>query len=110
MISKDTEGTITTTAAEQSLFTVEQTPGAYVLILDRTNQIAGDTIEVRIKEKVLSTDGSSIEIDKLTYAGVPSPAPGVQIGPYAILLGLDITIKRTAGVDRSYKWSLRRAG
>jgi hypothetical protein len=95
-----TEHTLNTT-------TPETTAGVYQLVLDLNALAAGDTLEIRLKEKAgAATTQRLLLLDTLT---------GVQAEPLwmspslHLRHGWDMTVKQTAGVGRAIPWSIRRA-
>lgn len=73
--------------------------------IDFGAMVAGDVYEVRIYEAINGT--------QRVLAGFPAVLVDVQVGPYvtpALFMGegWDVTVKRTAGADRSIGWSLRK--
>lgn len=95
--SGTTEHTLNTT-------TPETTDGIFQLVLDLSDMIAGDALEVRIKEKARSADTQRLAyLD--TLAGVQSEP--LWVSPSMILLnGWDMTVKATAGTI-TIPWSIR---
>src|SRR5690348_4897584 len=98
-------GTITTDGTEQTLST-QTTIGVYTLALDLSAMVNGDIIEIKLKTKILS-GGTS----RIAYHFYYAHAQGVP-NVYSIAIPADIeivaTIKRLAGADHSYPWSLLR--
>lgn len=95
----NTEHTLNTT-------TPETTDGIYQLFVDTANMVAGDVLEIRIKEKVVSA-GTIRQVLMSTLAGVQSDPAWAS--PSLILLhGWDMTIKQTAGTGRAFPWSIRK--
>lgn len=96
--------------AEATLNTVtpETTDGVYQLVVDTTTLAAGDTLEIRIKEKVISgatQRGGLIQ----TLVNAQATDDRLWFSPSLILLhGWDMTLKQTAGTGRSIPWSIRR--
>ena len=81
-------------------------PRVYCFYVDTTNMISGDTLELRVKNKVLSGDGLTVvyfqafsgaqSSDDITKVSVPLPAD----------IQADFTLKQTAGTGRSFKWKV----
>lgn len=83
------------------------TAGAYQLFVD-TNAIAlGDQYEIYLREKVAS-GGTQRQLSLGVLSG-PQTNPFVT-GTFMLLNGWDFTMKRLAGSDRSFSWSIRKAG
>ncbi len=99
-------GTQTATiGTEHSLATVSGV-GTYVLMLDTSNMANGDTLEVRVKSKVLS-GGAEVLYLFATYLHVQAEPLKMTI-PVPSLHSLTATLKQTAGTGRAYEWNLVR--
>ncbi len=103
----ETGGTLTTDGAVQILWENNAPFGIFepvVLKVDFTNQTAGETVVIRMYER-LAPGGGLVEFDHLTFAGVQDP-----LGKYIDLkpnrFGVRITIERTAGVAQDYVWEI----
>lgn len=108
-VSVLSQNNTTTTSSEQELLTTgENTPGIYVFVGDFNAMGGGDTIVVRLKEKVRGTSTSRTRV-KTTLSGAQDPAV-VAVGPVEIANELQATIQRTAGTDRAVDWQIRRLG
>lgn len=73
--------------------------------IDFSAMVAGDAYEIRVYEKV---DGSNAKLlfPVATLVGAQSNAytvPAVIVGS-----GWEVSVKRTAGSDRSIKWTINR--
>lgn len=86
---------------DSSTIAAETTDGVYQLFLDLNDMIAGDVVEVRLYEKVLSS-GTQRLVELWTLSGAQSKP--IWTLPAVILLhGWDFTIKATSGtVDVPY--------
>lgn len=79
--------------------------GVYQAFVDLANLAAGDVYDLRIYEKVTS-GGTQRQVYITTFANVQ---PGPFVSPTLILMhGWDVTLKKTAGTDRSIAWSIRQ--
>jgi hypothetical protein len=79
--------------------------GIYQAFIDLANLAAGDVFDLKIYEKVQSA-GSQRLLFTTTFSGV-------QTGPFVtaalvLMHGWDMTLKKTAGTDRSIAWSIRQ--
>jgi len=100
-----TEWSLTTDTAGPD---VEVTKGCFQIFLDISDMIAGDELEIKIYEKVQSSDTQRV-IYQSNLIGPQSPA--VWVSPSLILLnGWDVTLKTIAGGTITVSWSIRKAG
>ena len=97
-------GTQSATVSTEHDLATDTTNKTYVLVVDLANLVNGDTVELRLKTKVLSGDS-----EQLAYIAVYSHAQGV-LNAYSPPVPADIsvkaTLKQTAGTGRSFKWKL----
>jgi hypothetical protein len=88
----------------------EATDGAFQFVVDLSNLAAGvtpDEVEIRVYEAVLSSDGSSPQVQCWTFIGVQTDKSFFT--PVLILLHRwRFSIKQTVGTGRSFKWSIRK--
>lgn len=86
--------------------TPETTDGVFQMFVDVANMVAGDVLELRIKEKCRTGD-TIRQILVSTMAGVQSDP--LWVSPSFVLLhGWDFTLKQTAGTGRAFPWSIRK--
>jgi hypothetical protein len=82
-----------------------QTTDAFVcLYIESTDMAAGDEFEIALREKVTS-GGTQRRI-------IIANLVGTQLEPYVtpsflVLHGWDVTVKKIAGTDRTFSWSIR---
>ena len=108
-ISKHGTGTQTATINTEHTLnatTPDTTDGIYQLFVDTSAMVAGDVLELRIKEKVVSA-GTIRQVLVATLAGVQSD-PGWASPSFILLHGWDMTLKQTAGTGRAFPWSIRK--
>jgi len=90
----------------------DTTPGVYVLEVDHSPVIAGDTLVISILGAVRST-GTGATQRTLAYnseAGVPTDPIDKSIGPVVCGYGCTARLRQTAGTGRTIPWSLWRVG
>jgi len=108
-ISEAYSGSQTATISTEHVLnttTPETTDGIYQVWVDTANMVAGDIVELHIKEKVISS-GTIREALIATLSGAQSDAAWVS--PSMILMhGWDVTLKQTAGTGRVFPWSIRK--
>lgn len=114
MITEIFTGTEAISSTEWSLTTDTSGPdtatnsGCFQTLLDLSDMIAGDEIEIKIYEKVQSTDSQKV-IYQSNLVGPQSPP--VWVSPSLILLnGWDVTLKTISGGTITVNWSIRKAG
>ena len=98
-------GSKTADGTEQTLST-QTTSGTYVFGIDTANMANGDVIEIRIKTKMRSGDSSQLAYF-VSYANAQS-----ELNKYSVAIAVDVeivvTLKQTAGTNRTYLWALLR--
>ncbi|HYD07796.1 MAG TPA: hypothetical protein VEC60_18820 [Reyranella sp.] len=95
-------GNVTTDGTEQELTAGAAVSGTFMLRLDTSNMADGDQIELRLYTKAGSTRRQAA-----CYSLSNAQQDPVHLGP--ILPTAEdyrATIKRVAGTDRSYAWSI----
>lgn len=86
--------------------TPETTDGIFQVFVDVANMVAGDILELRIKEKARTGD-TQRQVLVATLAGAQSDP--LWVSPSLILMnGWDVTLKQTAGTGRAFPWSIRK--
>jgi YbbR domain-containing protein len=78
----------------------------YVLVVDLTNLAGGDTVELRVKDTVHAGSAAATiaVLDSLT--GVQAKT-NYESQPVPAVHEADFTLKQTAGVARTFEWSIR---
>jgi hypothetical protein len=105
-VAREASGTITTSTFEQTI-NATTTAKTRQLVLDTTNMLNGDVIEIRARRKVLATGTVRTAMQVWTIGPIaPSTNPVWTSPPVASPDGVTWTIKRVAGGDRSYDWSV----
>ena len=104
-VSENTGGTQTATVTTEHTLATITAAGTYQLVVDTTNMVFGDTLELRVKVKARSAS-SSLEVFYASYSGAqgtdviklspPMPAPFEFIA----------TLKQTVGTGRAFIWSI----
>jgi len=111
-IAQPFSGTATISTTEYSLtnksttIAAQTSVGIFQLYLDVSAMVAGDTYAIYRREKAIA-GGTQV-------VGITTSITGVQANklwvsdPLVLANGWDFTMKRTAGVDRSFSWSIRQ--
>lgn len=88
--------------------TPETTDGVYQVFIDVSAMVAGDTTEIRIKEKATS-GGTQRTLFCATLFHAQGADSALWVSPSLVLLhGWDVTLKQTVGTGRTYPWSIRK--
>lgn len=108
-ISLAGSGTQTATGSEDIVLSLASA-GTFSFHISMENMQAGDTIEFRIKQKILAGD-TALPVYYQAYSGVPHPDGIVAVSvPIANDLtetgSLIFTLKQTSGTNRDYKWKV----
>jgi positive regulator of sigma E activity len=104
-VATESSGTQAATITTEHTLATTTTAKTRVLVVDLTNLVAGDTVELRIKSKVL-TGGSALLAYFVTYVG-PVAAPVVHSIPVPGTYGATFTLKQTTGTGRNYDFEIR---
>ena len=106
------EGSATISTTEYSLtnnstsLTAKTDDGCIQTFLDLNALVAGDIYELKIYEKVQSA-GTQRLIETWTFSGVQGKP--IFVTPAMVFMhGWEITLKRTAGAERTIGWSIRQ--
>ncbi len=83
------------------------TSGSYQLWIDVNAIAAGDQYEIYLREKVI-TGGTQRQLS-LAVLTNPQTNPFVT-GSFLLMNGWDFSMKKLAGTDRTFPYSIRRAG
>jgi hypothetical protein len=95
-------GTTTTDGTEQTLASGTAVSGTFMLRLDTNAMLDGDIIELRYYTKA----GSTERLQNL-YPITGSQSEPIHLSPIIPTAeDYKVTIKRTAGTDRAYAWSV----
>lgn len=105
-------GTETVSTTEWSMTTdtsgpdTETSDGIFQAFVDLNALAAGDTFELKVYEKTLSSSTQRL-VYSMSFSGVQ--AEPVAVTPSLVLMnGWDMTLKKLAGTDRSIDWSIRK--
>lgn len=110
-ITEHASGTRTAGTPPEAGFTAlgtaaDTTDGVYQFFIDASALANGDTLEIQVLEKVISS-GTAHLIFEAVLANVQDEP--VWASPSLILMhGWTIQIKQTTGTARSFDWSLRK--
>lgn len=97
-------GTQTASINTEHVLATDTTNKTYVFVVDTTNMVNGDTLELRVKTIVLSAGAEG-----LAYYAAYNNAQGAVIKysvPVPANISCKVTLKQTAGTGRAFPWSL----
>lgn len=93
-----------TISTEHDLGTAITAAGVYVLVVDATNMVNGDTLELRAKTKCKS--GSTARLAYFaTYVHAQTELNKYSV-PIPVTDSLLFTLKQTAGTGRAFDWNI----
>lgn len=99
--SESTGSQTATVNTEHSLATLTSAK-TFVLLVDTTNMVNGDVLELRIKSKVL-TGGAEVLAYYQSFAHLQESKQKVSI-PVPSLFSCSFTLKQVAGTGRVFPW------
>ena len=99
-------GTDTAVVGTEQTLGSDTTNGTYVLVVDLVNMALGDTTELRVYTKVLSTGALDL-MWKGTFGNVQI-TPVVQSPFVPSDVDVSVSLKQIAGTARTYDWKLLR--
>lgn len=80
--------------------------GVFQLYLDVNAMTASEQYQLRLYEKI-SAFGTQRLVQEWVLTGV-QPNPGVVLPPFMLFTNWDLTLKKLAGTDRAFSWSIRK--
>jgi len=99
-------GTQTATIGTEHTLLTTTTPGDYALKVDKNAMQAGDSLELRIYDTVLSGGVSRVAY-KYSSSGAQPTDDMIAISvPIPIDIGVTFTLKQTAGTGRAFPWKV----
>ncbi len=104
MSSVESNGTQTATITTEHTLATWTTAGTRVLVLDLTDMVSGDALEVRLKVKAAS-GGSALLYSLISLSGAQIEPALVSV-PVPIGYGGSCSIKQTAGTGRDFDWHI----
>lgn len=104
MAAVESSGSQTATLTTEHSLATPSTLKTRVLLVDANALVAGETLTLRIKGKVL-TGGTERIIREAVFAG-PLAEPHIQSMPAVMPFGGTFTLTQTGGTGRSYDWSV----
>lgn len=103
----ESSGTQTATVGTEHTLATLTAEKTYQLHFLTNNLTGGDTVEVRIKEKVLASEASPSVVWMATYSGAQSSDDLVKVSfPLRSNIEWVATLKQTAGTGRAFNWKV----
>lgn len=103
----ESSGTQTATVGTEHTLATLTTEKTYQLQVLTNNMAAGDTLELRIKTKVLGSEASSSVVWMQSYSGAQPSDDLVKVSfPLRSHSEWVATLKQTAGTGRAYNWKV----
>lgn len=99
-----TSGTQTATVTTKHQLYTTASAGVYELLVDTTNMVNGDVLELYI-DVIYKSGGSSIQTHYATFAHVQSD-PGKCSVPVVAPYGATFHLKQTVGTSRNFDWCI----
>lgn len=103
-------GTQTATISTEHSLTTAAVAGVFILEVDTNAMVSGDSLELRIKKKIL-TGGSARTYLFVRYDGAQAPDDlikvSIPVNNELVEAGaLDFTLKQIAGTGRAFPWKV----
>lgn len=108
-VTSHAEGTQTATINTEHFLGTDPdaTDGAFQFVVDLSNMVKGDDLEIRVYEAALSSDGASQQV--ACFYVNNAQIDTLFMSPALVLLHRwRFSIKQTAGTGRNFKWSIRK--
>jgi len=109
---QSTHGTITSGTGELDIYVNDAPLGSYKclhLFVDLDNMEQGDTVEFRVYYRIAPAGGLQLQ-DYQTYTGADGGLANgkklIAIDLYPCRFGVEVTIQRTEGEDKTYDWQV----
>lgn len=99
-------GTQAATISTEHALASSSAAGTYILEVDLSAMLTGDTVELRVKGKTLSGGSVTTKVMETYYDAQGEPDKVVRSIPVADDLALSFTLKQTAGTGRSFSWKV----
>lgn len=97
-------GTQTAVISTEHTLSTQTLNATYILVVDTSNMVNGDVLELKIKTKVLSSSTSRIAIEA-KFSNIQSDPNKYSI-PIPSNNEIVATLKQTAGTGRNFDWAL----
>jgi hypothetical protein len=111
MAITDVHGTQTATVTTEHTLADTAAAGTYVLMVNVTNMVAGDVLELRLYAKVLTGDTAGTLVAYFTSIQPGHTDADIQVSPPITTALTDsgairATLKQTKGTSRTFAWNL----
>lgn len=105
MATTTASGTQTATLTTEHSLTTTTTAGVFVLSVNLTNLLNGETVRIRVKTKTLTGDTAE-PIWDVTYTNNQGATPIVQTPPLLSMFSYEATLRQDGGTGRNFPWSV----
>lgn len=103
-VTVESSGTQTAVISTEHSLAAPSSAGVRLLVVDVSNMVAGDALELRIKGNVLG-GGATIVAYKEVFYGAPDADDKMKLSiPFPSDNGGTFTLKQTAGTGRQFPW------
>lgn len=100
-------GTLTADGAEDSIGSVQNTAGTYIVVVDTSNMANGDATLLKAKRKTISSDAAASIVYEASYQNAQADPVKISIPiPLPVNGAVAFTLTQTAGINRSYNYSI----
>ena len=103
-ISVIASGTQSATVNTEHSLATSTTGKTYIFVVNTTNMVNADELELRIKTKVLTGSTAALAY-YAAYAHVQATPVKYSV-PVPANWSCEVTLKQTAGTSRNFEWSL----
>lgn len=103
-LAEESSGTQAAVINTEHTLAAPTTAKTRVLIVDLAAMASGDTVELRIKQKVLTAGAEGLAV-LTTFVNAQADPIAVSV-PIAQFRGATFTLKQTTGTGRSFPWQV----
>lgn len=105
MATTTASGTQTATLTTEHSLTTTTTAGVFVLSVNCTNLLNGETVRIRVKTKVLTGDTAE-SIWDVSFTHSLGDVPIIQTPPLLSMFSYEATLRQDGGTGRAFPWSV----
>lgn len=107
--SQHASGTQTATIGTEHFLGTDPdtTAGVFQFVVELVNMARGDTLEIRVYEKVTGTGDTARQETMIPVLNEQADG-SIRTPSFIMVHGWRFSIKQTTGTGRSFKWSIRK--